>query len=87
MSLSPESLLLLQPEASVFTRPTFCQMRTLVYGTLLASGRRTVAAARRSMGRGAPFYHISPRSQPGGMVSFPPEPYSSRTPGDGVLGS
>jgi len=52
MSLSPESLLLLQPEASVFTRPTFCHMRTLVYGTLLASGRRTVTAALRAMGRG-----------------------------------
>jgi len=52
MSLSPESLLLLQPFAEVFTRPTFCHRRTLVYGTLLTSGRRTVAAARRSMGRG-----------------------------------
>jgi DDE superfamily endonuclease len=36
----------------VFTRPTFCHMRTLVYGTLLTSGRRTVAAALRAMGRG-----------------------------------
>ncbi len=52
MSLTPESLLLLQPEASVFTRPTFSHARTLVYGTRLSSGRRTVAAARRSMGRG-----------------------------------
>ena len=52
MSLSPESLLLLQPFAEVFTRPTFCHMRTLVYGTLLTSGRRTVAAALRAMGRG-----------------------------------
>jgi DDE superfamily endonuclease len=52
MSLSPESLLLLQPEASAFTRPMFCHMRTLVYGTLLASGRRTVAAALRAIGRG-----------------------------------
>jgi DDE superfamily endonuclease len=52
MSLSPESLLLLQPFTEVFTRPTFCHMRTLVYGTLLASGRRTVAAALRAIGRG-----------------------------------
>jgi hypothetical protein len=52
MSLPPESLLLLQPEASVFTRPTFSHARTLVYGTRLSSGRRTVAAERRSMGRG-----------------------------------
>ena len=52
MSLSPDSLLVLQPFADVFTRPTFCHMRTLVYGTLLASGRRTVTAALRAMGRG-----------------------------------
>jgi hypothetical protein len=52
MSLTPESLLLLQPFTEVFTRPTFCHMRTLVYGTLLASGRRTVAAALRAIGRG-----------------------------------
>jgi len=52
MSLSPDSLLLLQPFAEGFTRPTFSHMRTLVYGTLLASGRRTVAAALRAMGRG-----------------------------------
>jgi len=52
MSLSPESLLLLQPFAEAFTRPTFFHMRTLVYGTLLASGRRRVAAALRAIGRG-----------------------------------
>src|SRR5215831_1042693 len=52
MSLSPDSLLMLQPKAPVFTRPTFSHMRTLVYGTLLASGRRTVTAALRAMGRG-----------------------------------
>jgi hypothetical protein len=34
MSLSPASLLLLQPFAEVLTRPTFCHLRTLVYGTL-----------------------------------------------------
>jgi DDE superfamily endonuclease len=52
MSLSPESLLLLQPFAEVFTRPTLCHIRTLVYATLLTSGRRTLAAALRAMGRG-----------------------------------
>jgi DDE superfamily endonuclease len=52
MSLSCESLFLLQPFAEVFTRPTFSHARTLVYGTLLASGRRTVVAALRAMGRG-----------------------------------
>lgn len=52
MSLSPDSLLVLQPFAEAFTRSTFCHMRTLVFGTLLASGRRTVTAALRAMGRG-----------------------------------
>src|SRR5215471_6157375 len=52
MSLSPDSLMMLQPEAEAFTRPTFCHIRTLVYGTLLTSGRRTVTAALRAMGRG-----------------------------------
>lgn len=52
MSLSPESFLLLQPEASVFTQPMFCHMRILVYGTRLSSGRHTVTAALRAIGRG-----------------------------------
>ena len=52
MSLAPESLLLFQPEASVFTRPTSSHAPTLVYGTKLSSGRPTVAAALRAMGRG-----------------------------------
>jgi hypothetical protein len=52
MSFFPDSLLVLQPEAPVFTRPTFSHMRTLVYGILLASGRRTVTTALRAMGRG-----------------------------------
>ena len=86
---SPESLLLLQPEASWFTRPTFCHMRTLVYGTLLASGRCTVTAALRAIGRGDErhFTGLSPRPQSGGVVSFAPEPHAARTPGDGVPGS
>ena len=73
MSLSPESLFLLQPEASAFTRPTFSHMRTLVYGTRLSSGRRTVATALRAMGRGneCQFTRLSPRAQPGRVVSFP----------------
>ena len=67
MSLSLDSLLVLQPEASVFTRPTFCHMRTLVSGTLLASGCRTVTAALRAMGRGderhfTPFHHVLNRA-------------------------
>ena len=45
-------LMLLQSEASVFTRPTFSHVLLLVCGTLLASGRRTVTAALRAIGRG-----------------------------------
>jgi hypothetical protein len=86
MSVSPESLLLLQPFAEVFTRPTFCHMRTLVYGTLLTSGRRTVAAALRAMGRGeerhfTTYHRVLNRAV---WSPFPPPPYSARTPGDGV---
>ncbi len=45
-------LSLLQPFAVVFTASTFAHALTLVHGTLLASGRRTVAAALRAVGRG-----------------------------------
>jgi hypothetical protein len=51
----PASALLLsivQPFAVVFTAPTFAHALTLVQGTLLASGRRTVAAALRAVGQG-----------------------------------
>lgn len=42
---------LLSAFAIVFTRPTFEQVQVLVTGTLLTSGRRTVAAALRAVGR------------------------------------
>ena len=45
-------LSILQPFAAVFTAPTFAHALTLVQGTLLASGRRTVASALRAAGRG-----------------------------------
>ena len=45
-------LTLLEPFTVAFPRPTFAHARTLVQGTLLASGRRTVTAARRATGRG-----------------------------------
>ncbi len=51
----PASALLLsvlQPFAVVFTGPTFAHALTLVQGTLLATGRRTVTAALRALGRG-----------------------------------
>src|SRR5687768_14602364 len=41
---------LLQVFAEAFTRPTFAHAVTLVYGALLAPGRRTVAAALRAVG-------------------------------------
>jgi hypothetical protein len=86
MSLSPESLLLLQPFTEVFTRPTFCHMRTLVYGTRLSSGRRTVAAALRAMWRGeerhfTTYHRVLNRAA---WSPFQPPPHSAWTPGDGV---
>jgi hypothetical protein len=38
--------------AMAFTGPTFAHVHVLVTGTLLASGRRTVAAALRAVGLG-----------------------------------
>jgi DDE superfamily endonuclease len=49
---SPLLLTVLQPFAAAFTAPTFAHALTLVQGTLLASGRRTVTAALRAVGRG-----------------------------------
>jgi DDE superfamily endonuclease len=89
MSLFPDSLLVLQPFAEVFTRPTFLHIRTLVYGTLLASGRRTVTAALRAMGRGderhfTTFHRVLNRAV---WSPFQPPPHAARTPGDGLSGS
>lgn len=47
---SPEIVHLLAQFAGVFTRPTFEHALVLVYGTILACGPRTVAAALRAMG-------------------------------------
>ena len=86
MALVPDSLILLQPVAEVFTRPTCSHARALVYGTLLTSGRRTVLAALRAIGRGDErhFTRLSSRPQSGGVVPFASEPHTSRTPGDGI---
>src|ERR671925_2012144 len=46
----PEVVALLQTFAVVFTRPTFAHALVLLYGAILASGRRTVAAALRAVG-------------------------------------
>src|SRR5215204_2209141 len=45
-------LSLLTPFAIAFTAPTFRHVLVLVSGTILASGRRTVAAALRAVGLG-----------------------------------
>jgi hypothetical protein len=52
MSLSPEIVTVLAIFQSAFTCPTWDKAQVLIIGTLLARGRRTVAAALRQMGRG-----------------------------------
>jgi hypothetical protein len=47
---APAIVGLLQVFAEAFTRPTFAHAVVLVYGTILAPGRRTVAAALRAVG-------------------------------------
>ena len=47
---SPAVADLLQIFAVAFTRPTFAHARVLVFGTILATGQRTVAAALRAVG-------------------------------------
>jgi hypothetical protein len=49
-SLSQEIIQLLAVFAQAFTVPTFSNTLILLYGTILAPGRRTVAAALRAMG-------------------------------------
>ncbi len=50
MSLSKPIITLLSPFQAAFTNPTWQKMLVLLTGTLLARGRRTVAAALRQMG-------------------------------------
>lgn len=52
MSLSPEIVAVLAIFQSAFTSPTWNKAQVLILGTLMARGRRTVAAALRQMGRG-----------------------------------
>jgi hypothetical protein len=40
----------MRPFATAFTRPTFDHVLALLCGTLLASGRRTIASALRAIG-------------------------------------
>ena len=52
-SPSAESIQLLSVFSVAFTAPTFAKVMVLIFGTILAPGRRTVAAALRMMGLGA----------------------------------
>jgi hypothetical protein len=47
---SQATMQLLSIFAKAFTVPTFANAMVLLYGTILAPGRRTVAAALRAMG-------------------------------------
>ena len=51
-SPSQKIIQLLSVFAKAFTVPTFANAMVLLYGTILAPGRRTVAAALRAMGLG-----------------------------------
>lgn len=47
---SPEIIRLISVFALAFTAPTFAKVLVLIYGTILAPGRRTVTAALRAVG-------------------------------------
>ena len=47
---SPEIIQLLEAFAPAFTKPTFQKVLALIYGTILAPGKRTVTAALRVLG-------------------------------------
>ena len=57
-SPSPEIIQLVSVFATAFTVPTFAKALVLLYGTILAPGRRTVAAALRAMGLADDKYFI-----------------------------
>jgi hypothetical protein len=52
-SPSAEIIQLLSVFSVAFTAPTFAKVMVLIFGTILAPGRRTVATALRMMGLGA----------------------------------
>ena len=52
-SPSPEIIQLIAVFSVAFTAPTFKKVMVLIFGTILAPGRRTVTAALRMMGLGA----------------------------------
>ena len=52
MSIAPEINAVLQVFQSIFRKPTWLRIQVLLVGTLLARGRRTVAAVLRQSGLG-----------------------------------
>jgi hypothetical protein len=56
-SPSPEIIQLLSVFSFAFTAPTFAKVMVLIYGTILAPGRRTVTAALRMMGLGEDLHY------------------------------
>jgi len=56
-SPSPEIIQLLSVFSVAFTVPTFAKVLVLIFGTILAPGRRTVTAALRMMGLGADLHY------------------------------
>src|ERR1700693_6175691 len=48
---SPDIIQLVAAFAPAFTRPTFLKVHTLLWGTILAPGKRTVTAALRVLGQ------------------------------------
>jgi hypothetical protein len=68
MSLSQPIITVLQEFESAFSQPTWSKVQVLIVGSLLARGRRTVAAALRHMGLStAPnfsrYHHVLNRAQ------------------------
>lgn len=68
MPLPPEISAVLRVFQKVFTAPTWSKVQVLLVGTLLARGRRTVAAALRQMGHGddghfSHYHHVLNRAR------------------------
>ena len=86
MSLSQPILTLLSHFQAAFTTPTWQKMIVLLTGTLLARGRRTVAAALRQMGQEKTPHpsQISSSTQSSALVSTTTESMLARLVGRDV---
>ena len=71
MSLPRPIIAVLAPFEPLFTAPTWKKVMTLLVGTLLARGRRTVTAALRQMGlqMNAQFSVCASRAQSSALVT------------------